>query len=99
MRTENMIKLNKVIGKALVEVAHEAYEKRIERMKSRPFDEVVKSIKTFKETRYNKANGYFADDALRYFDKRLEEEYEEIWLEIENDADVDWFNAIERFRW
>lgn len=99
MKTENTIKLNKAIGKALVEVAHEAYEKRIERMKSRPFDEVIKSIKTYRETRYNKANGYFASDALRYFDKRLEEEYEEIWLEIEDVADVDWFNAIERFRW
>lgn len=99
MKTENTIKLNKAIGKALVEVAHEAYEKRIERMKSRPFDEVIKSIKTYRKTRYNKANGYFADDALRYFDERLEKEYEEIWLEIEDVADADWFDAIERFRW
>lgn len=99
MTTENIIKLNQIIGKALVDVANKSYFERIEKMKSRPFDEVVDSIKSYKKTGYNKANGYFVTDAIRYLDKRLEEEYEEVWMEINEDADNDWLNAIEKFRW
>lgn len=93
------IKLNQIIGKALCEAAHEALENRIKTMKSRPFDEVVEAIKTYKETRYNKANGYYATDAIKYFDKELEVEHTEVWLEIEDTMDSDWFEAIEIFRW
>ena len=99
MTTENIIKLNQIIGQALREVAHESHLKRIERMKSRPFDEVVEAIKTLKKTGYNKANGYFADESLWYFDGLLEKEDNETWLEIEEEASDEWFKAIERFRW
>ena len=99
MKTNEAVKLNKIIGRALVEAAHGAYLRRIEAMKSRPFDEVIASIKNYRQTRYNKANGYFVDDAIRYLDKKLEEEHNEIWLEVEDTMDDDWFEAVERFKW
>lgn len=97
MTTESIIKLNQIIGKALVETANEAYWKRIESMKARPFYEVVEAIRN-KESQ-NKANGYFVTDAIRYFDERLEKEDEENWLEIEVEANDEWLEAIEQFRW
>lgn len=97
MKTENIIKLNQIIGKALVEMAHESFLRRIEAMISRPFDEVVEAIKNHEKQ--EKANGYFVSDAIRYFDARLEKEDEETWLEIEEDANDEWLKAIEQFRW
>ena len=99
MKENEVIKLNRIIGKVLVEIAHETYLERIEVMKTRPFDEVIEAIKNYKETRYNKASGYFASEAIRYFDEKLEKEHNEIWLEIEDTMDDNWFKAIEQFRW
>ena len=99
MTTENIIKLNQIIGGALREAAHEAYLERIERMKARPFDEVIEALRTLKETGHEKAAGYFATDALRHLDERLEKEDTETWLEIKDDLDADWFKAVEQFRW
>ena len=101
MKTNEVIKLNKIIGKALRECAHEAYLERIEVMKSRPFDEVIEVLKTYKETKCDIARGYSASDALEYLDDKLENEHEEIWLEVEVDDFMDdkWFKAIELFRW
>ena len=98
MKTEHIIRLNQVIGKALRETAHEAHSARIESMKARPFDEVVTAIKNKKITGQNKANGYFVSDAVRYFNDRLEKEYEEILSEVEAET-AEWFKAIEKFRW
>lgn len=99
MTTNETIRFNKIVGKALKRAAHEAYERRIETMKSRPFDEVIEAIKNYKETRQNKANGYFANEAIRYLDEKLENEYTELWLEIEDTCNNEWFEAIEKFRW
>ena len=96
MKTEHTIRLNQIIGKAMREAAHEAHLQRIESMKARPFDEVVTAIKNKKITGQNKANGYFVSDAIKYFDDRLEKEYEEIEAEAET---AEWFKAIEKFRW
>lgn len=98
IKTENIIRLNQVIKKALHEAAHEAKLKRIETMKTRPFDEVIQAIKNKQATGQNLANGYFVTDAIFYFDERLETEYEEIWLEVDINEN-NWFEAIERFRW
>lgn len=97
MTANETIKLNRTIGNALIELAHDAYLNRIEAMKSRPFDEVIAAIKN--RNNQNKANGYFASEAIRYFDKKLEIEDEETWLEIEDTCNDDWFAAIEKFRW
>ena len=80
------------------EAAFEAHSERIESMKARPFDEVITAIKNKKITGQNKANGYFVSDAIKYFDDRLEKEYEEIWSEVEAET-AEWFKAIEKFRW
>lgn len=98
MKTEHIVRLNQVIGKALRETAHEAHLARIERMKARPFDEVIAAIKNKKETGQDRANGYYVHEAVIYFDEMLEREYEEIWLETEEETE-EWFKAIEKFRW
>lgn len=100
MNTNTVKELNNIIGRALIECANESYVRRISTMLSRPFDEVIESIKLYKKTRYNKANGYFADEAIRYFDSKLENEHEEVWVEIEDTCDNDWYEAVNKFyRW
>lgn len=98
MTTENIIKLNQIIGKALVEAAREAHDERITKMKERPFDEVIEAIKNRSTAKCNLVNGYFLTEAVSYFDKRLETEDNETWYEVEVE-DNDWFEAIEQFRW
>ena len=97
MKANEIIRLNQVIGKALVETAHEAYLRRLEKMYSTPFDTVMDEIKNKKALK-NKGNGYYIDDAIGYFDNLLEKEDEETWLEVDT-CDDDWFEAIEQFRW
>lgn len=97
MTSGETIKINKIIGKALRETAHEAYLARIKNMLARPFDEVVQAIRN--HNFQNKGNGYFVSEAIRYFDNRLETEYENIWYQIEDTASEDWIEAIEIFRW
>lgn len=99
MKTNTIRKFNSIVGRALIKSAHEAHDFRISKMLERPFDEVINAIKIYKESRYNKANGYFATDAISYFDKKLENEQENVWLNINEICDLDWFNAIETFRW
>lgn len=99
MTTDTIRKFNSIVGTALVAAANEAHEIRISKMLERPFDEVINAIKVYKETRYNKANGYFADEAIRYFDNKLEIEHEDVWMDIEDTCDTDWFKAIEIYRW
>ena len=48
MKANEIIRLNQVIGKALVETAHEAYLRRLEKMYSTPFDTVMDEIKNQK---------------------------------------------------
>ena len=99
MKAENVIKLNQIIGKAMVEAAYEAYLARVEVIKSKPFDDVVEAVRTFRNTGYKKADGYNAKDAFLYLDRRLEEEDYETWLETEDDFDDLWYVAVEQFRW
>lgn len=100
MSTNTVKELNNIIGKALVECANEAYLRRISTMLSRPFDEVIESVKSYKKTGYNKANGYFCDDAITYFDRKLENEHEDIWMDIEDTCNSDWYEAVDKFyRW
>lgn len=88
---------NSIIGKALVETANESYEKRIDKMLSNSFDNVIKAIKTYKATRCNKSNGFFATDAIKYFDSKLEKEHEKEWAEIEDICDDNWYKVVEKF--
>ena len=94
----NAVRLtNSIIGRALVESAHEAYEKRIEKMLSNSFNYVIESIKTYKATRYNKSDGFFATDAIKYLDSKLEKEHEKEWAEIEDICDDNWYKVVEKF--
>ena len=95
MTTNEIITLNKIIGKALVETAHEAYLKRLNSMLSTPFEEVINAIKNRKLYK-NKYNGFYITDAVSYFDNLLEKEHEEIWLDVDT-CDSNWYKAIENF--
>ena len=98
-KANEIFTLTQAIGKTLIESAHEAYSVRIDSMKSNTFDEVIKATKNKDQTGQNKANGYYVSDAVRYLDNRLENEYNEVWLEIDDICSEDWFKAVEQFRW
>ena len=94
----NAVRLtNSIIGKVLIESANETYEKRIDKMLSNSFDNVIKAIKTYKATRYNESDGFFATDAIKYFDSKLEKEHEKEWSEIEDICDDNWYKVVEKF--
>ena len=83
----------------LIKSEMDEYEERIERMLSSSFNYVIESIKTYKATGNNKFNGFFASDAIRYFDYKLNVNYKDEW---ENNkwykpCTDNWYKRVEKF--